>query len=149
MGSAICRNLFLTEKETMTKGDKGNCFSHILFRIVNIIIVNMAYRHCCCPITYIFHVWNHVWLFLPRGHGGPAQREQPPAAVQYIPHAERGLVLEPWAKSTVPLALSDGGGKGGGWVEGMRREIRSLDGAFTAYDFCWFTFVLLWACMTP
>ncbi|KAL1270604.1 hypothetical protein QQF64_029620 [Cirrhinus molitorella] len=37
-----------------------------------------------------------------------------PAAVQYIPHAEWGLVPEPWAKSTVPLALSDGGGKGGG-----------------------------------
>lgn len=45
-----------------------------------------------------------------------------PAAVQYIPHVEtqrereRGLVLEPWAKSTVPLALSDGGEKGGATV---------------------------------
>lgn len=48
-----------------------------------------------------------------------------PAAVQYIPHAEQGLVPEPWAKSTVPLALSDGGEKGGGRVEGRRGEIGS------------------------
>lgn len=37
-----------------------------------------------------------------------------PSAVQYIPHAEQGLVLEPWAKSTAPLVLSDGGKTGGG-----------------------------------
>ncbi|KAI7814311.1 hypothetical protein IRJ41_012331 [Triplophysa rosa] len=36
------------------------------------------------------------------------------SAVQYIPHAEQGLVLEPWAKSTAPLVLSDGGKTGGG-----------------------------------
>ncbi len=66
-----------------------------------------------------------------------------PAAVQYIPHAEQGLVPEPWAKSTVPLALSDGGEKEeDGWREGGGDRL-------TAYDFCCLTLVLLWARLTP
>lgn len=53
-----------------------------------------------------------------------------PSAVQYIPHAEQGLVLEPWAKSTAPLVLSDEGKReaGGG-------RFALLTGAFTACDF--------------
>lgn len=131
---------------------KGNCFSRPLFRIVN-----MAYRHCCCcPITYIFHVWNHAWLFLPRGQGGPTQRERPRPQCStslMLRHRERerGLVLEPWAKSTVPLALSDGGEKGGATVWG-REEIRSPDGGVHRL---WLLLtysrpvILLWACLTP
>lgn len=53
------------------------------------------------------------------------------SAVQYIPHAEQGLVLEPWAKGTAPLVHSDGGKTGGGKEVGGGR-LALLTGAFTA-----------------
>lgn len=48
------------------RGARGNWLQRLLFRIVNVL------HRPRCPITYIFHVWNHACLFLQKGGGGLA-----------------------------------------------------------------------------
>lgn len=43
--------------------DGGNWLEPILFGIVNVL------HRPRCPITYIFHVWNHACLLLQKGEG--------------------------------------------------------------------------------
>lgn len=65
-----------------------------------------------CPITYIFHVWNHACLFSKRG--GLAQREQPwlqkNRAQPTWKIRSSVEALEPWVRSTAPSACRLGRG---------------------------------------
>lgn len=85
--------------------DGGNWLQRILFRIVNV-----SHRPCC-PITYIFHVWNHACLLLQKGEGRHKGSNPDCSGTVCSPHEKKeGLVSEPWARNAAPSAHRPGRG---------------------------------------
>lgn len=89
------------------RGRGGGSWLHrILFRIVNVL------HRPRCPITYIFHVWNHACLLLQKGEGRHKGSNPDCSRTVCSPHEQKkkGLVSEPWARNAAPSAHRPGRG---------------------------------------
>lgn len=63
--------------------DGGNWLEPILFGIVNVL------HRPRCPITYIFHVWNHACLLLQKGEGRHKGSNPDCSRTVYSPHEKK------------------------------------------------------------